>query len=133
MDKIFDPEKYGMLFCLECNGNGKLLNDSEDIEICPKEKEQHGPSLINDSKAGSDCQLYGMRNVLAKSPLAELPPIYLSIHGVMCAYVLGKMVEMASSTRKRIQFHYFSTLPCGLGTRSLPEQTFLGGNSTHLS
>jgi len=34
MDDNFDPEKYGMLFCLECNGNGKLLNDSEDIEIC---------------------------------------------------------------------------------------------------
>jgi DnaJ-class molecular chaperone len=25
-----------MLFCLECGGNGKLLNDSDDIEICPK-------------------------------------------------------------------------------------------------
>jgi len=36
MDNHFDPEKYGMLFCLECDGNGKLLNDSEDSEICPK-------------------------------------------------------------------------------------------------
>ncbi len=25
-----------MLFCLKCHGNGKLLNDSEDVEICPK-------------------------------------------------------------------------------------------------
>ena len=32
----FDPEKYGMLFCFECDGNGKLLKDSEDIEVCPK-------------------------------------------------------------------------------------------------
>ena len=36
MDNTFDPEKYGMLFCFKCNGNGKLLNDSEDIEVCPK-------------------------------------------------------------------------------------------------
>jgi rRNA maturation endonuclease Nob1 len=36
MDNNFDPERYGMLFCFECSGNGKLLNDSEDIEICPK-------------------------------------------------------------------------------------------------
>ncbi len=32
----FDPKKYGMLFCLECDGNGKLLTDSDDIQICPK-------------------------------------------------------------------------------------------------
>ncbi len=25
-----------MVFCLECNGNGKLLTDSDDIQICPK-------------------------------------------------------------------------------------------------
>jgi len=36
MDDNFDPERYGMLFCLECDGNGKLLNDSEDTEICPQ-------------------------------------------------------------------------------------------------
>jgi len=36
MDNDFDPERYGMLFCVECNGNGKLLNDSEGTEICPK-------------------------------------------------------------------------------------------------
>ncbi len=36
MDDPFDPEKYGMLFCIECKGNGKLLNDSEGYEICPK-------------------------------------------------------------------------------------------------
>ena len=36
MDDNFDPKRYGMLFCLECNGNGKLLTDSDDIQICPK-------------------------------------------------------------------------------------------------
>jgi rRNA maturation endonuclease Nob1 len=36
MDNNFDPERYGMHFCFECSGNGKLFNDSEDIEICPK-------------------------------------------------------------------------------------------------
>jgi len=38
MESNFDPERYGMLFCLECDGNGKLLNlnDSDDTEICPK-------------------------------------------------------------------------------------------------
>ena len=36
MDDNFDPKRYGMLFCLECNGNGKLLIDSDVIQICPK-------------------------------------------------------------------------------------------------
>jgi len=36
MESNFDPERYGMLFCLECDGNGKLLNDSDDTKICPK-------------------------------------------------------------------------------------------------
>ncbi|OGQ12580.1 MAG: hypothetical protein A2026_22645 [Deltaproteobacteria bacterium RBG_19FT_COMBO_46_12] len=36
MDESFDPEKYGMLSCIECEGNGKLLNEFEDIEICPR-------------------------------------------------------------------------------------------------
>ncbi len=36
MDKMFNPEKYGMLFCLECHGSGKILNEPEDIEVCSK-------------------------------------------------------------------------------------------------
>lgn len=36
MNDNFDPKRYGMLFCLKCNGNGKLLSDSEDVQICPK-------------------------------------------------------------------------------------------------
>jgi hypothetical protein len=42
----------------------------------------------------------------------------------MCAYFLGKMVEIASSRRKRIQFHSFSTLLCGFRRKNLSEQTF---------
>lgn len=34
MDKAFDPEKYGMLPCIECNGNGKLFNESGEVEVC---------------------------------------------------------------------------------------------------
>ena len=34
MDKSFDPEKYRMLPCIECDGNGILLNEFEDIEVC---------------------------------------------------------------------------------------------------
>jgi hypothetical protein len=34
------------------------------------------------------------------------------------------MVKIASSRRKRIQFHNFSTLPCGLGKKTFSEQTF---------
>jgi len=33
------------------------------------------------------------------------------------------MVEIASSRGKRIQFHNFSTLPCGFGRKNLSEQT----------
>jgi RecJ-like exonuclease len=36
MDESFNPEKYGMLSCFECDGNGKLLNEFEDIEVCPR-------------------------------------------------------------------------------------------------
>jgi hypothetical protein len=36
MNNHFDPEKYGMLLCMECDGNGKLLSDSEDVAVCPK-------------------------------------------------------------------------------------------------
>ena len=36
MDETFDPEKYGMLVCFGCNGDGKLLNDSGDVEVCTR-------------------------------------------------------------------------------------------------
>jgi hypothetical protein len=29
MFNIFDPEKYGMIICSDCNGNGKLAKDPE--------------------------------------------------------------------------------------------------------
>jgi len=31
---IFDPQKYGMVFCLGCNGSGKLLKDDGFQDIC---------------------------------------------------------------------------------------------------
>jgi DnaJ-class molecular chaperone len=34
MDETFNPDKYGMLVCPECNGNGKFPNDSGDVEVC---------------------------------------------------------------------------------------------------
>lgn len=36
MDESFNPEKYEMLSCIECNGNGKLFNEIGDIEVCPR-------------------------------------------------------------------------------------------------
>ncbi len=36
MDDHFDPKRYGMLLCLKCKGNGRLLVDSDNIQICPK-------------------------------------------------------------------------------------------------
>jgi hypothetical protein len=51
----------------------------------------------------------------------------------MSAYFLGKMVEIASARRKRIQFHNFSTLACGFERKNLSEQTFSVRDSTHLS
>ena len=32
--KHFDPEKYGMLFCPQCNGYGKSLKNSNNIRVC---------------------------------------------------------------------------------------------------
>ncbi|HUL30877.1 MAG TPA: hypothetical protein VLZ03_10545 [Thermodesulfobacteriota bacterium] len=58
MENHFDPEKYGMRFCIECDGNGKLLIDSRDVEVCPKcggfgyiKKEKLGdPDRTNDGE-----------------------------------------------------------------------------------
>jgi hypothetical protein len=36
MEKHFDPEKYGMLFCPVCNGDGKLLIDRDSFDVCMK-------------------------------------------------------------------------------------------------
>jgi hypothetical protein len=39
------------------------------------------------------------------------------------------MVKIAPSRRKRIQFHNFSTWPCGLGEKTISEQTLSDGDS----
>jgi RecJ-like exonuclease len=82
MDNDFDPEKYGMLFCLECNGNGKLLSDSEDIEICPKcggfgfIKKENSKSIINKPQENRS-RLSALRNTecLSKPPFSKIPQI----------------------------------------------------------
>ena len=33
-DKKFTPERYGMIFCPDCNGLGKFDNDNEEIKVC---------------------------------------------------------------------------------------------------
>ena len=33
---MFDPERYGMIICPNCNGNGKWPEDPEGFEVCPK-------------------------------------------------------------------------------------------------
>lgn len=56
-DKTFHPEKYGMFSCNECNGNGKLVNEFEDIEVCPRcggfgfVKKEEDPDKKRDSKS----------------------------------------------------------------------------------
>ncbi len=35
-DKIFNPEKYGMLFCPDCKGKGKLLKNPDGFIVCSR-------------------------------------------------------------------------------------------------
>jgi hypothetical protein len=34
MGKKFDPEKYGMIFCLGCHGSGRSFNNPEGGHVC---------------------------------------------------------------------------------------------------
>jgi DnaJ-class molecular chaperone len=36
MGNIFDPEKYGMLFCPDCKGKGKLSKSPDVFIVCSK-------------------------------------------------------------------------------------------------
>lgn len=36
MEKIFDPENVGMVFCPLCNGDGKLPEDLDGFNVCTK-------------------------------------------------------------------------------------------------
>jgi len=80
-----------------------------------------------------DCSLYRNSKCLGKPPVFELLHINLSVREVMCAYVLGKMVGIASFWRKRIQFHNFSTLPCGFEGRNLMRTNFSRKRFGHFS
>jgi DnaJ-class molecular chaperone len=36
MGKIFNPEKYSMLFCPDCKGKGKLPKNSDGFIVCSR-------------------------------------------------------------------------------------------------
>lgn len=36
MGKSFYPEKYGMMFCPDCKGKGKLLKEPDGLTVCSK-------------------------------------------------------------------------------------------------
>jgi DnaJ-class molecular chaperone len=36
MDKIFDPEKYGMVFFPDCEGKGKLPKNPDGFIVCSR-------------------------------------------------------------------------------------------------
>jgi DnaJ-class molecular chaperone len=36
MDKKFSPEKYGMAFCPDCKGKGKLPKNSGGFSVCSR-------------------------------------------------------------------------------------------------
>jgi PHP family Zn ribbon phosphoesterase len=60
LNKALDPKKYGMVSCYECNGNGKLLNDPENMEVCPRcggfgfIKKEEDPDKIKGQKVRID-------------------------------------------------------------------------------
>jgi DnaJ-class molecular chaperone len=36
MDKLFNPQKYNMVFCPVCNGEGKFPKDPGGFDVCLK-------------------------------------------------------------------------------------------------
>jgi DnaJ-class molecular chaperone len=36
MGKLFNPQKYNMVFCPVCNGEGKILKDPGGFDVCLK-------------------------------------------------------------------------------------------------
>jgi len=36
MEKIFDPETVGMVFCPLCNGEAKLPEENDGFKVCPQ-------------------------------------------------------------------------------------------------
>jgi DnaJ-class molecular chaperone len=47
MDKVFNPGKYGMEFCPECKGKGKLPKTPDDFNVCSR---CGGSGVINKGK-----------------------------------------------------------------------------------
>ncbi len=47
MEKIFNPEKYGMVFCPDCNGKGKIPKNLGGLNVCPK---CGGSGLVKEEK-----------------------------------------------------------------------------------
>jgi len=47
MDKIFNPEKYSMVFCPDCNGKGKIPKNPGGVKVCPK---CGGSGLVKEEK-----------------------------------------------------------------------------------
>jgi DnaJ-class molecular chaperone len=57
MGKIFNPEKYGMVFCPDCKGKGKLPKNLEGFNVCSRcggsgvfEKEKKTPKRIENKR-----------------------------------------------------------------------------------
>ncbi len=49
----FSPEKYGMIYCPECNGRGKIFKNVREFEVC------------------IDCGGFGLIKAPRKEPLDE--------------------------------------------------------------
>ena len=47
MDKIFNPEKYGMMFYPDCSGKGKLPKNPGGFKVCPR---SGGSGLVKEKK-----------------------------------------------------------------------------------
>jgi DnaJ-class molecular chaperone len=51
INKMFHPEKYGMIFCPDCNGSGRAINNGNGVNPC---KVCGGFGLIKKEERDSD-------------------------------------------------------------------------------
>jgi hypothetical protein len=47
MDKIFNPEKYNMMFCPDCEEKGKIPKDPDGFNVCSR---YGGSGVIREEK-----------------------------------------------------------------------------------